>query len=255
MPLYYVKTLTGKTVTLDCEPWLDIEGLCQKIEDKEGIPPRECIRMLKGPGCQHLEFGRSLSDYNIEPESTFHMVLMLRQGSGRAGDSTYDLYQSLKWGPDGRLHEVVHPGLEADLARFETQLADPLPSKVHQRLQKEIDVLGARGDGFAGGPVNKDICCNVWQCIVPGGHGTPYEGGTFKVQFTIPPDYPFKPPVLKFLTYIYHPGFLVDLDMGTNIPQPAGAWEWRDEWDPTKKHVRSTGGGCGFDFKSTGLQR
>lgn len=35
--------------------------------------------------------------------------------------------------------------------------------------------------------------------------GTPYEGGVFQVDINIPNEYPFKPPVMKFLTKIYHP--------------------------------------------------
>lgn len=35
--------------------------------------------------------------------------------------------------------------------------------------------------------------------------GTPYEGGTFEIDISIPNEYPFKPPVMKFLTKIWHP--------------------------------------------------
>ena len=136
----FLKTLTGKTITIDAHASLSVQDLMKKIQNREGIPPDQQRLIFAG---KQLEEGNTLDHFGIQGEMTLHLVLRLRGGmyhpaAGRDGYKAVDDVSTcvkIKFGPDSS--DFIELEIQEDETResLMKRVADVMS------LQEQIDAI------------------------------------------------------------------------------------------------------------------
>jgi hypothetical protein len=86
-----------------------------------------------------------------------------------------------------------------------------MTSSASKRLFKEYRGLSSDPpEGITAGPVSEDDMF-LWEALIQGPEGTPFEGGIFPAELKFPKDYPLAPPTMRFLTTVWHPNGTLDI--------------------------------------------
>jgi ubiquitin-conjugating enzyme E2 G2 len=85
-----------------------------------------------------------------------------------------------------------------------------MASSASKRLFKEYKALSSDPpEGITAGPISEDDMF-LWEALIQGPEGTPFEGGVFPAELKFPKDYPLAPPTMRFLVEVWHPNGMLE---------------------------------------------
>ena len=143
----FVKTLTGKTVSVEVEEGESIEDVKAKISEKEGIPPEQQRLIFGG---QQLQDGKTLDDYDVGDDATLHLVLRLRGGSSVLGKGQFEVDEAF-------VKEHLHGLTDEDRALMDGFVSHSLEG-TEGAVEEETGELRVRRALFRIGDVREKLC-------------------------------------------------------------------------------------------------
>lgn len=151
----FVKTLAGKTVSIEVEEGESIEDVKAKIAEKEGIPPEQQRLIFGG---QQLQDAKTLDDYDVGDDATLHLVLRLR-----GGDKMSTMMNAAKGNGYFEADEqFVKDNLKSTLSEEEREIMNAFVSQSHQHRQNSgtghDTVVPVRRALFYLGEAPKRVC-------------------------------------------------------------------------------------------------